>query len=252
MGLATTSSAAGPRRAAWQLAAATIAAGEHQLVVLDEITYPMNWGWIDTDAVVHAIRERPEHVNVVATGRDAPAALIEVADTVTEMVKVRHAYDRGMRARAGSTSDGALGAARRRAQRQVDARRSARGAAYDGPVCFIATATAGDDEMAARIARHRAERPPHWQTVEEPLELEAALARAQEDALVIVDCLTLWVEQPARRRRERAGRSPSTPRARPQRAAEREAPVIAVSNEVGMGIVPTIRSCAASATSTVA
>jgi cob(I)alamin adenosyltransferase len=91
----------GRAAAAWELAAATIAAGEHQLVVLDEITYPMNWGWIDADAVPAAIRRRPPQVNVVATGRDAPAGLIEVADTVTEMVKVRHAYDRGIRARRG-------------------------------------------------------------------------------------------------------------------------------------------------------
>jgi len=87
--------------AAWELAAATLAAGEHQLVVLDEITYPLNWGWIATDEVVRALRGRPEHVNVILTGRDAPAALIEAADTVTEMVKVRHAYDRGVRAKRG-------------------------------------------------------------------------------------------------------------------------------------------------------
>jgi cob(I)alamin adenosyltransferase len=71
------------------------------LVVLDEITYPLNWGWIETDAVVRALCDRPEHVNVILTGRDAPAALIEAADTVTEMVKVRHAYDRGVRAKRG-------------------------------------------------------------------------------------------------------------------------------------------------------
>ena len=87
--------------AAWQLAAAAIAGAEYQLVVLDEITYPMNWGWIDSDSVIEAIRTRPANVNVIATGRDAPEALIEVADTVTEMVKVRHAYDRGIRARRG-------------------------------------------------------------------------------------------------------------------------------------------------------
>jgi len=87
--------------AAWQLAAAVIAAGEHRLVVLDEITYPMNWGWIDSDSVVEAIRARPALVNIIATGRNAPPALIDVADTVTEMVKVRHAYDRGIRARRG-------------------------------------------------------------------------------------------------------------------------------------------------------
>jgi cob(I)alamin adenosyltransferase len=91
----------GRAAAAWRLAAAAIAGGEYQLVVLDEITYPMNWSWIGTDDVIEAIRGRPERVNVIATGRDAPPALIEVADTVTEMVKVRHAYDRGIGARRG-------------------------------------------------------------------------------------------------------------------------------------------------------
>lgn len=91
----------GRARAAWQLADATIRGGAYQLVVLDEVTYPMNWGWIDAAAVVETIRARPASVNVVATGRDAPAALIDVADTVTEMVKVKHAYDRGIRARRG-------------------------------------------------------------------------------------------------------------------------------------------------------
>ena len=91
----------GEMGAAQYLAAATLAAVEHQLVVLDEITYPLNWGWIEIAAVVNAIRERPEHVNVILTERDAPAELIEMADTVTEMVKVRHAYDRGVRAKRG-------------------------------------------------------------------------------------------------------------------------------------------------------
>ncbi|HEY8582990.1 MAG TPA: cob(I)yrinic acid a,c-diamide adenosyltransferase [Capillimicrobium sp.] len=87
--------------AAWQLAQATIAAGEHRLVVLDEITYAINWGWIPADEVASALRDRPEEVNVIATGRDAPPELVAVADTVTEMVKVRHAYDDGIRAKRG-------------------------------------------------------------------------------------------------------------------------------------------------------
>ena len=91
----------GRAAAAWQLAAAAITGGNYELVVLDEITYPMNWGWIDSDAVVEAIRNRPGQVNIIATGRDAPEALVEIADTVTEMVKVRHAYDRGIKARRG-------------------------------------------------------------------------------------------------------------------------------------------------------
>lgn len=88
-------------RSAWAHARAVLAAGDHELVVLDEITYPINWGWIDGDEVVAAIRARPSHVNVVLTGRDAPAALVEVADTVTEMRPVKHAYERGIRAKKG-------------------------------------------------------------------------------------------------------------------------------------------------------
>lgn len=88
-------------QAGWSFAAERIRSGDHDLVILDEVTYPMNWGWIDTDEVVGVIRDRPRHVNVVATGRDAPAALVEVADTVTEMVKVKHPYDQGVMSRRG-------------------------------------------------------------------------------------------------------------------------------------------------------
>jgi cob(I)alamin adenosyltransferase len=88
-------------QAAWEHARALITGGNHRLVVLDEITYPMNWGWIDTDDVVKVIAARPSQVNVVCTGRDAPSALIDVADTVTTMEKVKHAYDTGVRAQRG-------------------------------------------------------------------------------------------------------------------------------------------------------
>jgi cob(I)alamin adenosyltransferase len=94
-------SSAGRARAAWQLAQAAVASGDYQLVVLDEVTYPINYGWIPLAAVVDAIHNRPSQVNIVATGRDAPGALVEVADTVTEMVKIKHAYDRGIKARRG-------------------------------------------------------------------------------------------------------------------------------------------------------
>ncbi len=85
----------------WAQAAALIAAGEHQLVVLDELTYLCTWGWVDVADVVAAIKERPEHVNVVITGRDAPQELIDVADTVTEMRSIKHAYEQGIRALRG-------------------------------------------------------------------------------------------------------------------------------------------------------
>ena len=88
-------------REAWAQAKALIQAGEHQLVILDELTYPMTWGWIETDDVVETIRTRPETVNVVVTGRDAPQALMDVADTVTEMRMVKHAFQRGIKARKG-------------------------------------------------------------------------------------------------------------------------------------------------------
>ena len=86
---------------AWKRAKAIIQAGAHRLVVLDEITYPMIGGWIDTADVVDTIRNRPADVNIVATGRNAPAALIDVADTVTEMHKIKHAYDAGILAKKG-------------------------------------------------------------------------------------------------------------------------------------------------------
>ena len=88
-------------QAAWAHARALIEAGEHRLVMLDEVTYPMNWGWIDPDEVVRVIADRPEAVNVVCTGRAAPDALIAVADTVTEMHKVKHVYDTGVLAKKG-------------------------------------------------------------------------------------------------------------------------------------------------------
>jgi len=86
---------------AWQNAAALIAKGDHQLVVLDEVTYPLNWGWIDLDEAVEAISTRPEHVSVILTGRDAPARVIEISDTVSEVADAKHAYRAGIRAKKG-------------------------------------------------------------------------------------------------------------------------------------------------------
>lgn len=88
-------------RSAWEEAKKKIASGDYDLVVLDEITYPVNWEWIPAEDVAESIRDRPSHVNIFATGRDAPESLVEVADTVTEMVKIRHAFDKGVRVRRG-------------------------------------------------------------------------------------------------------------------------------------------------------
>jgi cob(I)alamin adenosyltransferase len=86
---------------AWAHAKDLIARGDHQLVVLDEVTYPINWGWIDVDDVVRTITDRPSQVNIVCTGRKAAAALIDVADTVSEVAEVKHAYKAGIRAKKG-------------------------------------------------------------------------------------------------------------------------------------------------------
>ncbi len=87
--------------AAWQSAAETLHAGTHQLLILDEVTYPMTWDWISTDEVVAAIANRTSTVNVVATGRDAPDALTDIADTVTTMADTKHAYRSGIAAKRG-------------------------------------------------------------------------------------------------------------------------------------------------------
>jgi adenosyl cobinamide kinase/adenosyl cobinamide phosphate guanylyltransferase len=103
------------------------------------------------------------------------------------------------------------------------------------PVTFVATATAGDEEMRERIALHRAERPAEWSVVEEPVDLLRAVTSAPSGNFVIVDCLTLWVSNllGADRRSEEV-------RALGEQAAEAMAgrSGVVVSNEVGLGIVP--------------
>ena len=88
-------------RDGWNKAVALMNAGEHQLVIFDELTYLSSFGWLPIGDVVEAISARPSHVNVIVTGRDAAAELLEIADTVTEMVEVKHAYQQGIRAMRG-------------------------------------------------------------------------------------------------------------------------------------------------------
>ena len=104
-------------------------------------------------------------------------------------------------------------------------------------VSYIATATAGDEEMAARIAQHQTRRPSHWNIVEEPLRLADALQQhAAPDHCLLVDCLTLWLtnllcaKDEELFKRERAAFLLTLPTLPGQ--------IILVSNEVGMGIVP--------------
>ena len=101
------------------------------------------------------------------------------------------------------------------------------------PVVFVATGEAGDDEMAARIELHRQERPAEWTTVEEPVELACAVADAPGDVVLVVDCLSLWVANVLERGAVEAAAADAA-----RLAAARPGPTIAVTNEVGLGIVP--------------
>lgn len=88
-------------REAWKQARTVVESGDYRLVILDEITYAMTWGWIDTADVVSVIEGRPQTVNVIVTGRDCPTEVVNIADTVTEMRSVRHAFDHGIAAKKG-------------------------------------------------------------------------------------------------------------------------------------------------------
>jgi cob(I)alamin adenosyltransferase len=88
-------------REAWRQAAAKLASGDYDLLILDELTYVMKYGWVAADEVAAAIANRAPKTSVVVTGRDAPQEIVDVADTVTEMRKVKHAYDAGIGALKG-------------------------------------------------------------------------------------------------------------------------------------------------------
>jgi cob(I)alamin adenosyltransferase len=85
----------------WREIQRRLAAEEHGLYVLDEFTYPLKWGWVDVDEVVATLRDRPGFQHVVITGRDAPAALVDAADLVVEMTKVKHPMDAGQKGQRG-------------------------------------------------------------------------------------------------------------------------------------------------------
>lgn len=88
-------------REGWARAKEALLSGDWDLVVLDEATYPLRYGWIPLEEFLEALRGRPRHVHVVVTGRGAPEALLALADTVTEMRKVKHAFDQGVPAQRG-------------------------------------------------------------------------------------------------------------------------------------------------------
>jgi cob(I)alamin adenosyltransferase len=88
-------------RDGWLKARNTILTGEHFLVVLDEITYPLIYGWLPLDDVLSTLRDRPQQVHVVLTGRRCPEEIVALADTVTEMKLVKHAFQAGVPAQRG-------------------------------------------------------------------------------------------------------------------------------------------------------
>lgn len=88
-------------RHAWEVARAKLASGEYDLLILDELTYAAKYGWVPVEEIVAGVVGRAECTNVVITGRDAPEELIAIADTVTEMRKIKHAYDEGIGAKKG-------------------------------------------------------------------------------------------------------------------------------------------------------
>ncbi|MCI0403207.1 MAG: cob(I)yrinic acid a,c-diamide adenosyltransferase [Acidobacteria bacterium] len=87
--------------AAWAFARAKLFSAEYDMIVLDEINYAINYGLLPVGPVVEALKQKPEMVHVVLTGRSAPAEIVEVADTVTEMREIKHAYQKGIEAQRG-------------------------------------------------------------------------------------------------------------------------------------------------------
>ncbi len=85
----------------WAQVKRDLAAERYRLYVLDELTYPMKWGWVDVEDVVETLGTRPGIQHVVVTGRDAAPALVEAADLVTEMGKIKHPMDAGRKGQQG-------------------------------------------------------------------------------------------------------------------------------------------------------
>lgn len=86
---------------AWAEARRLMTSGEHEVVVLDELTYVLNYGFVPVDEVLEALAARPSHVHVIITGRSAPEPLLAAAELVTEMRNVRHPFEKGIPAQVG-------------------------------------------------------------------------------------------------------------------------------------------------------
>jgi cob(I)alamin adenosyltransferase len=88
-------------RGGWELAKAKIEEGFHYLVILDEFTYALNYGMVDEGEVIASLRQKPKGLHVLVTGREAPSALVDIADLVTEMRETKHPFRSGVTAQKG-------------------------------------------------------------------------------------------------------------------------------------------------------
>ena len=86
---------------AWQESRDAILSGQWDLIVLDEINYAISYGMLDPEKVAETLKQKPEMVHVILTGRNAHPRIVEIADTVTEMKQVKHAYETGIQAQRG-------------------------------------------------------------------------------------------------------------------------------------------------------
>lgn len=85
----------------WQLCREKVESKQYDVVIMDEITYAINYGWLDLEEVLSVLRQRDPHIHVILTGRDAPPALLEYADLATEMNEIKHPFHQGMLAQKG-------------------------------------------------------------------------------------------------------------------------------------------------------
>ncbi len=88
-------------RHAWSVAAEKLTSGKYDMLIFDELTYAVKYGWVPVEDVVAALTGRSPKTNVIITGRDCPEEIIAIADTVTEMRKIKHAYEQGIGAKKG-------------------------------------------------------------------------------------------------------------------------------------------------------
>ena len=222
-------------REGWNRAADLIAAGEHQLVILDELTYLCTWGWIDVAGVVATFRDRPKRVNIVVTGRDATAELVEHRrhrdGDARDQARLPAGHPRHARHRLLMLTLLLGGARSGKSALAVEM-----GRRHDGDVTFVATSPPSVDPAATSASPATVPSDRTGRVIEEPFDLAGALGRCG-DALVIVDCLTLWVSNHMARQDSDDMIELASADAIAS-ATTRLASTVVISNEVGLGVHP--------------